>query len=676
MNRDYSKYYLILHRLIILGAFVFAWGLILHPQSFFYHDSFFKFKVFDYFTQTLHLNGTPSFWTAFRGTGINIGYYYGVFLSPINAISGWIAVLLSSQEPQSFMLAFKISLVMEVTIFLVGILLLIQEMTVSKADHIFLLYLFYLLPYSLLLLIRAINLKNPKYLLFSFFPLAGSQIGNIPYFLPIYLAWGLVSLVLYIIYSNETIKMPTPRPALYTLGLFGIAGIVYCLFFLESFKAISLGARDSPFVEIFKNLSHARIDLSKVAFGMLRGSNNDDYPLYIGYLSAFLLPTFIMISSSKSIKVIKVMFTGSVLLASGGGISYLIFSFPAFAIFRHINYLLTLSRVLLLIGIAYSLGEIFLKRKLPSPGQIIAGMVLVDFLHLSGFPDHLLKPGETQGLIFVFLSIVLLILSLFQKKYDSKKFKSFSYKITVAAIILVALGDLHYISKRTVLKTPKANVNQLQNALLPPDTFLTVENKLKPVPRNDLYYQASIPNQKFGVNDFTETFNQVRRCVRTTSILVKEITDPTEMLQFTARHDNGIVKCDPFGAVLLPTEIPVDAITKNMQQSIIGRPEVIHLQPEMVEYRVNNLKQTPITLVAAINPDPRWKLFDNGEPLKYEALWGNGIKVTIPTGIHSLVFQYNSTKLFWLFVILNIFGLFFIAATLYFSLVPLPKHQE
>lgn len=360
------------------------------------HDSFDLFVNFHIFYNELYFERDLAHWFPYGLFGFPADLQQVISLTPVSYLVGLVGALVRATGT---LLLFKLSVVGEQMVYVIGTYLLARRLFASRATALVLgvaaagtlvwyaqlwfeLRFFYLLPLILYCVVSFLAQQRSEWLWLAGIACVAWSMGNDPYFAPL---WSLVLLICVsgavLGYQGQWSRLfARTRPNLLLLSalLFGVA--VYVYFASHAVDSVVTRAPGRNPVTLEVDLETFRTyggnaDLFTVARSFLLGwpihlpwGSGADNSAYIGLLPLLGIGLAVAFERSRLFLGIGAALIALVWLSLGGIFTTFVYYLPTLSLYRHVGLVYGLVKALAIIAAGYGIERLW-SRPFPLPSR-------------------------------------------------------------------------------------------------------------------------------------------------------------------------------------------------------------------------------------------------------------------------------------------------------------------
>jgi len=411
------------------------------------HDSLQIYQIFHFVYRNVFYSGTLPEWMPYNVYGMPIDFYRLVSLTPLDYVTIYIGAMLRIHDA---LMLFKVAMLLEESVFLVGMYLLGCALLRRKAAIWFLCMsaafipdytyqawwnfrIYYLVPLILYYLVCFFEGRGGQFLWIAGIVTVASMIGNLPYFAPIYLFVFFVVFVVYVMrngfpWRSMINRAPVNLVALAIFIVFAIGYLYTVSHCLDEMVQLGVVGRDpvSHRVTLGQFLTYAgHPSLAQMVQMGIAGSpvygrwtSHYDQSVYIGLIPVLLIPC--SAATVRRAGYLAIGGAGALLLwlSVGGIFSRMVYFFPTMSLFRHIGALYPLIKVPLLVAAAYGLEAVLERGR--SRHVVIGAVLLLVVADLATLVSDSPAPGFLGVRVGVYVAAAFVVVGL--SLYQSRKY--------------------------------------------------------------------------------------------------------------------------------------------------------------------------------------------------------------------------------------------------------------
>ncbi len=360
------------------------------------HDSFYSFVNFQIFYNEFFFERDLAHWYPYCGYGLPADLQQLISLTPMSYVVGLAGALVRATDT---LLLFKLSVVGEQLVYVIGTYLLARRLFASRATALalgvaaagtlvwyaqlwFELRFFYLLPVILYCVVTFLERRRSEWLWLAGIACVAWSMGNVPYFVPL---WGFVLLICVAgaawRYQGEWSRLfARTGPNLLLLFALGFGVVVYVHFAFHAldFLVMHVTGRDPLTTEVdletFRTYG-GNADLFTVARSFLLGwpihlpwGSGADNSAYIGLLPLAGVGMAFAFERSRLFLGIGAALIALVWLSLGGIFTTLVYYLPTLSQYRHVGLVYGLVKALAIIAAGYGIERLW-RRPFPLPSR-------------------------------------------------------------------------------------------------------------------------------------------------------------------------------------------------------------------------------------------------------------------------------------------------------------------
>jgi hypothetical protein len=345
------------------------------------HDTLYVTESFHCFYSAIHSHGELIRWFPYGNYGTPADFYQ-LALHPTHYAVGIAGLLLGVDDT---LLLAKIAMLLNELLLALGLYLLSRELyslpltwflvtmggvlSVSWFEQaMFNLFIFYLLPLVMFLVLRFFKTGKPTYLFLAGVTEICSLLGNVTYAVPMHF-WMLTLFAAVLAFEHrQAVKnLVSPKtlvnPWLWVLlAVIGVIG--YFMVGATGNLALLSPGRDPTTgkASLDNFLNYGRPPMTAAVFGFATGSiPHGPNTYYIGLLPLAMFVYALATESRKTFIGIAAMSVALIWLSIGGGFATLIFFLPGMSLYRHIALIYGIIGVMLLLGAGFGFERLALR---------------------------------------------------------------------------------------------------------------------------------------------------------------------------------------------------------------------------------------------------------------------------------------------------------------------------